>query len=136
MIGSAIVGLGRWGRAIIEAAHGSKRLRFVRGISKEPETVVDFAATNGLVLSTEYSDALNDPGVQAVFLATPHSLHVKQIMAAATTVARSRLMRIFTFFSWTRTLRSTFAVLTLIVALRRKRSLSVSTSFWRRRPQK
>jgi len=84
VIGSAIVGLGRWGRAIIEAAQRSERLRFVRGISKEPETVVDFAAANGLALSTEYSDALNDPGVEAVFLATPHSLHVEQIMAAAT----------------------------------------------------
>jgi hypothetical protein len=44
MIGAAIVGLGRWGKAIVEAAQGkSERLRFVCGISKEPELVSDFA---------------------------------------------------------------------------------------------
>jgi len=84
MIGSAIVGLGRWGKAIVEAVQGrSRRLRFVRGISKEPELVTDFAAAHGFDLSTEFSDALADPRVAAVFLATPHSLHVDQVVAAA-----------------------------------------------------
>jgi predicted dehydrogenase len=34
-------------------------------------------------LRTEFSDAMADPRVQAVFLATPHSLHVEQTIAAA-----------------------------------------------------
>jgi len=46
MIDAAIIGLGRWGKGIVQSAQGkSKRLRFIRGISKEPEQVRDFAAT-------------------------------------------------------------------------------------------
>jgi predicted dehydrogenase len=84
MIDAAIVGLGRWGKGIVEAVQGkSPRLRFVRGICKEPEQLRDFAATHGFELSTELSDAIADPRVQAIFLATPHSLHVEQICAVA-----------------------------------------------------
>jgi predicted dehydrogenase len=72
MIDAAIIGLGRWGKNIVEAAQGkSKRLRFIRGISKEPELV------------REFEEAVADPRVQAVFLATPHSFHVRQISAVA-----------------------------------------------------
>jgi predicted dehydrogenase len=84
MIDAAMVGLGRWGKGIVEAVQGkSKRLRFVRGICKEPEQLADFARTYGLKLSTELSDAIADPQITAIFLATPHSLHVDQIRAVA-----------------------------------------------------
>jgi predicted dehydrogenase len=84
MIDAAIVGLGRWGKGIVEAMQGkSRRLRFVRGICKEPEQLAGFAKSHGFELSTEFSDALNDPRVQAVFIVTPHSLHVDQIVAVA-----------------------------------------------------
>ena len=84
MINAAIIGLGRWGQAIVTAVQGrSKRLRFVRGVSKEPETVRDFAAAHGFALSTDFAAAIADPRVQAVVLATPHSLHVEQITAVA-----------------------------------------------------
>lgn len=84
MIDAAVIGLGRWGKNIVEAVQGkSKRLRFIRGVSKEPELVRDFAAVKGFELSTEFEEAIADPRVQAVFLATPHSLHVKQISAVA-----------------------------------------------------
>jgi predicted dehydrogenase len=84
MIDAAVIGLGRWGKNIVEAAQGkSKRLRFIRGVSKEPELVRDFAAAKGFELSTEFEEAVADPRVQAVFLATPHSLHVGQISAVA-----------------------------------------------------
>jgi predicted dehydrogenase len=84
MINAAVIGLGRWGKNIVEAVQGkSKRLRIVRGVSKEPELVRDFATAKGFELSTEFEEAINDPRVQAVFLATPHSLHVRQISAVA-----------------------------------------------------
>jgi predicted dehydrogenase len=84
MINAAVIGLGRWGKNIVDAVQGkSKRLRFIRGVSKEPELVRDFAAAKGFELSTEFQDAVADPRVQAVFLATPHSLHVGQISAVA-----------------------------------------------------
>ena len=84
MINAAIVGLGRWGKSIVEAVQGkSKRLHFIRGVTTEPDQARDFAAAHGLDLFTEFSDALADPRVQAVVLATPHSLHVDQIIAVA-----------------------------------------------------
>ncbi len=84
MINAAIVGLGWWGKNIVNAVqHKSERLRFVRGVSKEPETVRDFSREHGFELSTELDDVLADPRVQAVVLATPHPLHADQIVAAA-----------------------------------------------------
>src|SRR6202049_1385101 len=84
MIDAAVIGLGRWGKSIVEAVQGkSRRLRFVRGVSKEPELVGDFAAIHGFELGTEFSEAVADPRVRAVFLATPHSQHVDQIGAVA-----------------------------------------------------
>ena len=84
MINAAVIGLGRWGKNIVESAQGkSPRLHFIRGVSKEPETVADFAKAKGFELSTDFDAAIADPRVQAVFLATPHSLHVQQISAVA-----------------------------------------------------
>lgn len=84
MIDAAVIGLGRWGKNIVDSMQGkSKRLCFIRGVSKEPELVRDFAAAKGFELSTDFAEAVADPRVQAVFLATPHSLHVEQISAVA-----------------------------------------------------
>jgi predicted dehydrogenase len=84
MINAAVIGLGRWGKNIVESTQGkSTRLRFIRGVSKEPDLVRDFAAAKGFELSTDFAETVADPRVQAVFLATPHSLHVEQISAVA-----------------------------------------------------
>lgn len=84
MLNAAIVGLGWWGRNIVEAVQGkSEKLRFVHGVSKEPEAAAGFAREKGFRLSENLSDALDDPAVEAVVLATPHSLHADQIVAVA-----------------------------------------------------
>jgi predicted dehydrogenase len=84
MIKAAIIGLGRWGKSIVEAVQGrSQFIRFVHGVSKEPDSVREFASRHGFCLSTDLETALSDPEVGAVFLATPHSLHVSQAVAAA-----------------------------------------------------
>jgi predicted dehydrogenase len=84
MINAAIAGIGWWGQKIVGAVQGkSTRMRFIRGVSKEPDEVRDFAARHDILLSTELSDVLADPRVQAVVLATPHSLHKRQIIACA-----------------------------------------------------
>jgi predicted dehydrogenase len=84
MINAAVVGLGRWGRNIVEAVQGrSGRLRFVRGVDSHPQSAADFARLHDLSLSAEFRDVLDDPAIDAVFLATPHSLHVEQVEAVA-----------------------------------------------------
>ena len=84
MIKVAMVGLGRWGQTILNSIQGkSGRLRVVHGVSKEPELAGELAARHGFRLSTDLDDAIADPQVQAVLLATPHSLHVEQIRRVA-----------------------------------------------------
>lgn len=84
MIDAAIVGIGWWGRKIVRAVQGkSRKIRFIRGVSKEPDSVRGFAAEYGFELAEDLSDVLADPRVQAIVLATPHSLHTRQIVQVA-----------------------------------------------------
>jgi predicted dehydrogenase len=84
MIDAAIVGLGRWGQRLVTSVQGkSDRIRFVRGMVRNPDKVRDFSVANDFQLSANYADVLADSRVQAVVLATPHSMHVEQIIAAA-----------------------------------------------------
>jgi predicted dehydrogenase len=83
MINAAIVGLGRWGRNHVTAVAGSRRIRYVRGVTRNPAPAQDFAAQHGLTLSRDLADALADPEIDAVFLATPHSQHVDEVVAVA-----------------------------------------------------
>ena len=84
MINAAIIGLGWWGKNIVNAVQGkSTQLKFVRGVTKEIAETQAFAAQHGIPLSSEVDEVLADPKVEAVVLATPHSLHAEQIVAAA-----------------------------------------------------
>jgi predicted dehydrogenase len=84
MIDAAIVGLGRWGRALVGAVQGkSDRLRFIRAVSRNPEGLRDFAARHRIELVGELAPVLADRSIEAVVLATPHSLHCEQIIAVA-----------------------------------------------------
>jgi predicted dehydrogenase len=84
MINAAIVGLGRWGQVLVQSVQErSERIRFVRAVTRTPARAADFAGRLGLPLTVEYEDALSDPKVDAVVIATPHVQHAAQITAAA-----------------------------------------------------
>ena len=84
VIDAAIVGLGRWGRSLVEAVQGkSARLRFVAGIEPDAGSAREYCARHSLTPQSDYAAALADPAVRAVVLATPHSLHLEQVLAAA-----------------------------------------------------
>lgn len=84
MINAAIVGLGWWGKNIADAVQGkSSKLRFVHGVTQELDATREYAQTKGFKLSATLEEVLADPNVQAVVLATPHSLHCRQVMQAA-----------------------------------------------------
>src|SRR5215472_9831257 len=84
MIDAAIVGLGRWGRTLVESVQGkSGGLRFTHAISREPEKLQDYAGKHRLEVVGALDPVLADPRIEAVVLATPHSLHCEQIIAAA-----------------------------------------------------
>ncbi len=83
MLNAAVIGLGWWGKRLVEAAQGSRLIRFTRGVTLEPELARDFAAAHGIVLGTSIDDVLADRAVEAVVLATPHTRHRAQVEAAA-----------------------------------------------------
>jgi predicted dehydrogenase len=85
MIKAAIVGMGWWGKTLVESVQGSSPdIQFVAGTSRtvSPEHQA-FADAHKLTLHKNYDAVLADPAVQAVVLATPHSLHSLEVIAAA-----------------------------------------------------
>jgi predicted dehydrogenase len=83
MISSAIVGLGRWGRNIVEAASGHDSLKIVRAVEPDIDGAREFCHRHRLDLSPALDAVLADPAIKAVLLATPHSLHPAQVIACA-----------------------------------------------------
>ena len=84
MINAAIVGLGRWGQNLVNSIHGkSDKIRVVLGVARTPAKAEAYARDKGFPLVDSLEKALADPKVQAVILATPHSAHAAQIVAAA-----------------------------------------------------
>ena len=74
-----MVGLGWWGRKMVAVLEGAKaHLDVVCAVEPAPGAE-DFCAEHGLKLIRDLADALRDPEVEAVILATPHSLHEEQI---------------------------------------------------------
>ncbi len=84
MISAAIIGLGSWGQHLVRCVGGDNPLiRFTAAATRTPERARDFAAAHGLRMVAGYEAALADPGIDAVVLATPHTQHTDQVVAAA-----------------------------------------------------
>ncbi len=83
MIRAAIVGIGTWGQNLVRSVEGSERIRFVAGATGTPAKAEAFCRERGIALSDSYESLLKSKDVEAVVLATPHSLHCEQIIAAA-----------------------------------------------------
>jgi predicted dehydrogenase len=78
----AMIGLGWWGKkmtAVLQKA--SRDIEIVCAAEPNPAGA-EFAAANGFKHYSNFKDALKHPGVEAVILATPHSLHAEQIKAS------------------------------------------------------
>ena len=79
----AMIGLGWWGKkmtAVLQRA--SQDIEIVCAAEPDPAGA-DFAKENGFAHYANYKDALKHEGVEAVILATPHSVHAEQIKLAA-----------------------------------------------------
>ena len=84
MIRAAIVGLGWWGKTLVESAVNSDAICFVAGATRTVTPEVEaFANKNGFRLMANYEAVLADRDIDAVILATPHSMHGAQVVAAA-----------------------------------------------------
>jgi predicted dehydrogenase len=65
MLRAAIVGLGWWGKTLVESAESSDEIRFVAGATRTVSPEIDAFE------------------IDAVVLATPHSMHATQVISAA-----------------------------------------------------
>ncbi len=84
MLRAAICGAGRWGTRLIESVHGkSDKIRFVTAVTRDPTSKRALTDRFGLALTTSYAAVLADPAIDAVVLATPHSQHAAEVIAAA-----------------------------------------------------
>jgi predicted dehydrogenase len=83
MLNAALVGLGWWGTNILRLLQDSPKLRVVKAVDVSTAAAAT-AREHGIDCVAELDAALADPAVQAVILCTPHSLHCRQIVRAAT----------------------------------------------------
>ena len=84
MINAAIVGLGGWGRILVDSVQGkSDLIQFTAGVTRTVSKAADYAAQQGFPLGDDYQAVLSDPAIDAVVLATPHTQHAEQIKQAA-----------------------------------------------------
>lgn len=84
MIRAAIVGMGAWGQHLVSSVQGNSDLiRFVAGATRTAGKAAAFAAGHDIAMYDSFERVLQDPAVDAVVLATPHSMHVAEIVAAA-----------------------------------------------------
>jgi len=84
MLRTAICGAGQWGTRLIASVQGkSSKIGFVTAVTRDPAAKQPLADRFGLKLTNDYAAVLADPGIDAVVLATPHSQHAAEIVAAA-----------------------------------------------------
>ena len=98
MINAAVVGLGTWGKTMVESLVGSDLMRFTTLQTRTVNADVEaFAKQHSLAIAKSYPDVLADPKIDAVVLATPVSGHVQQIEAAAAAGKHVYCEKPFTF---------------------------------------
>jgi predicted dehydrogenase len=82
-VGIALIGMGWWGKKMLTVLGAAPSdIRVVRAIEPNLDTARALCADKGVALTADYVDALTDPEVEAVVLATPHAMHGAQIEAA------------------------------------------------------
>lgn len=81
---TAVIGLGWWGRVLGRIMREPDcRLRVVQAVEPDAARARDAAGELGVPVTARFEDALANPDVEAIVLATPHSLHEAQATAAA-----------------------------------------------------
>ena len=83
MINAAIAGLGWWGQNLVNAVRASDSIRITTAHTRHEATAAAFCKDAGLRWVGDFDAILADQSIDAVVLATPHSLHADQVRRAA-----------------------------------------------------
>jgi predicted dehydrogenase len=77
----AVAGLGWWGKQIISCLSKTSRFKVLYGVDPAPPAdVAEFRKAHQFTLAANLDEALADPLVEGVILATPHALHEEQAL--------------------------------------------------------
>jgi predicted dehydrogenase len=80
----AIVGLGRWGKVLVNAVQGrSDTVRFAAAVTRDPAAAAAYCEPLGIRPLASLDAALADPSIDGIVLATPHSRHADEVVACA-----------------------------------------------------
>src|SRR5262245_52296839 len=82
MIKVAVAGLGWWGQHMLRRLKGSQHVEIVAAVETNPQRA-GLAAEHGLKFVADLAQVLAEPGIDAVILCTPHTLHGAQVLACA-----------------------------------------------------
>ena len=82
MINLGVIGLGYWGQRHVKSARSSGRFNVTRAADLDPEVTAEYAEAEGIDLTADVDALLADPSIDAISLATPHSLHPEQVEMA------------------------------------------------------
>lgn len=83
MLNVGIVGLGNWGRRLVESVQGkSDKIRFATAFSRSPDKIKSLCDKHGMTASGDMTAFLADRSISAVVSAGPAGLHAKHGIAA------------------------------------------------------
>ena len=83
MLRMAVFGPGKWAQRLVGSVQGkSSKVVFSAAASRRPDEHGDFGERFGIPVRSR-EEVLADPGIDAILIATAHSEHVEQALAAA-----------------------------------------------------
>src|SRR5476649_1655903 len=82
MIRIGIIGLGWWGKQIVNCLATSPRFKVVAGCDIDGKMAAPFAAAEKFDLTDDYTELLKRSDVDAIAVVTPHALHEEMAVAA------------------------------------------------------
>ena len=83
MVNAAILGLGRWGQLLHQSSLESQNLKVIGAATRTPANVEAYCGEHNLELYPDFDTLLQDSTVQAVLIATPHTMHFEQLLKCA-----------------------------------------------------
>jgi len=79
VINAAIIGLGGWGRRLVDSVHGkSERIRFTSAVVRRPERVAEYAEAHGIAVGSDLDAVLADRSIDTVVVSSAAGVHGSQ----------------------------------------------------------
>lgn len=83
MIRLGMIGLGKWGNVLAQAAQKSSRFQICYGFSRSAATRSEFSAVHNIACPDDLQMMLQDPGIEGVILSLPNELHLPYALMCA-----------------------------------------------------